>query len=275
MRLRMFIYNFFSKKIKNKLGRSKILEPFRNLFFRNNGSYREVHTFVKRKYLKYFVEFNFYASIQVANKAKNKGIENTLLNNSLKLLKSNIDDKTIFDVGTNFGYLSMVWANSICKKGKVYSFEPHPLLYNSLSKSIKSNSLEDIIVWENVAVGNETGTIDIKILPTTSNKMDVESNSINVKKEKVNIITLDHYVEKNNIMKCDLIKIDVDGIEFEILNGAKELIKKMYPIFIVETNKDDRIIDFFEGFDYQILNMNLKPIEVGELPLNIFCIPNK
>ena len=91
--LRMFLYNLFPKRLKNKLGRSKILEPLRNYFFRNNGSYKEVVSKIKRKYLDYLVYFNFYASIQVANKAKKKGIENTVLNNSIKLLKSNKDDK--------------------------------------------------------------------------------------------------------------------------------------------------------------------------------------
>jgi tRNA1(Val) A37 N6-methylase TrmN6 len=151
--IRMFLYNLFPKRLKNKLGSSKMLTPLRNLFFRTNGTYKEVLAKIKREYSNYLVEFNFYASIQVANKAKNKGIENTLLNNSIALLKSESDDRTIFDVGTNFGYLSMVWANTVCKKGKVYSFEPHPLLFNSYTKSVKSNNLQDHIVIEKVAVG--------------------------------------------------------------------------------------------------------------------------
>ena len=272
--LKMFLYNLFPKRLKNKLGRSKILKPVRNSFFRSNGSYKEAHVKIKREYLNYLVHFNFYASIQVANKAKKRGVENTLLNNSIALLKSNIDDKIIFDVGTNFGYLSLVWANTVCKNGKVYSFEPHPLLYRSYTKSVKSNQLGNKIITENVAVGNELGTIELNLLSTSSNTLAIGGNKKNDKKEKVNMITLDHYVEKNSITKCDLIKIDVDGIEFDILNGSKELIKKLQPIFIVETNNDTRIIDFFIKQDYQILNMKLKPILEGELPENIFCIPN-
>lgn len=271
----MFLYNLFPKRLRKKLGRSKLLAPLRNSFFRSNGTYKEVLVKIKRKYSNYIVQFNFNASIQVANKAKNQGIENTLLNNSIGLLKSDDNNKTIFDVGANFGYLSMVWANTVCKNGKVYSFEPHPLLFNSYSKSVKSNNLQDQIVTENVAVGNELGTIEINLLSTTSNTLDLESNKKNDKKVNVDIITLDHYVKTNNIKKCDLIKIDVDGIEFDILNGSKELIEKLQPIFIVETNNDTRIIDFFSKHDYQILNMKLEPISEGELPSNIFCKPNK
>ena len=99
--LKIFLYGLFPKRLRKKLGRSKILAPLRNLFFRSNGSYNEVITKIKREYSTFLVQFNFYASIQVADKAKNKGIENTLLNNSIALLKSNYDDRTIFDVGTN------------------------------------------------------------------------------------------------------------------------------------------------------------------------------
>jgi len=273
--LKMFLYNLFPKKMKKKLGKSKILTPIRNSFFRKNGYYKEVLVNIKSAYLNYFVEFKFYASIQVANKAKNYRIENTLLNNSINLLQSNENDKIVFDVGTNFGFLSLVWANSICENGKVYSFEPHPLLYRSYSKSVKTNLLDDNITRENVAVGNELGTIEINLLSTTSNTLDVESNSDKNKKEEVNIITLDHYIDKHAITKCNLVKIDVDGIEYDILKGSQELIKKLQPIFIIETNNDHRIIDFFKKQDYSILNMELKPISEGELPVNVFCLPKK
>jgi FkbM family methyltransferase len=273
--LKMFLYTLFPKRLKKKLGKSRILAPIRNSFFRNNGSYKEVLVKVKRAYSNYLVEFNFFASIQVASKAKYNGIENTLLNNSIALLKSDENDKIVFDVGTNFGFLSLVWANTICENGKVYSFEPHHSLYRSYTKSVKSNLLEKNIVTENVAVGNELGSIELNLLSTSSNTLELESNKGNNKKEKVNLITLDHYAEKNNITKCDLIKIDVDGIEFDILNGSQELIKKLKPIFIVETNNDNRIIDFFINQDYNILNMELKPISEEELPVNIFCLPKK
>ena len=57
--------------------------------------------------------------------------------------------------------------------------------------------------------------------------------------------------------------------------GSQELIKKAQPIFIVETNNDNRIIEFFKEQDYSILNMKLKPISEGEIPVNVFCLPKK
>ena len=276
--LRTYIYNLFPKSIRNKLGKSKILKPFRDTFFRRNGTYREIRSNIKRQYLNYNVEFGFFASLQVALKAKERGIENTLLRHSIELLqkrRNGNNDYAVFDVGTNFGYLSLVWANSVCENGKVYSFEPHPNLYKSFINSVNFNQLNNQITPENVAVGNSEGTLNINLVSTTANVNTINDKNQKTKSKKVDIITLDSYVEKNDINKCDLIKIDVDGIELDILKGSEEIIRKFQPIIIVETNNDFQIIDFFKRINYNILNMKLKPIQEGELPLNIFCVPEK
>ena len=87
--------------------------------------------------------------------------------------------------------------------------------------------------------------------------------------------TLDTFVESSNLEQCDLLKIDVDGIELDILEGAIQLIKNFKPIVIIETNENIRILEFIKKFDYTILDMNLNELkETDALPLNIFCVPN-
>lgn len=276
-KLRIAFYNIFSKKLKNKLGKSKILKPFRDLLFRKKGTYREIETKIKRQYLDYNVSFNFIASLQIALKAKERGFENTLLRNSIQLLKKykkrDKEDYIVFDVGTNFGYLSLVWAKTVCKHGKVYSFEPHPKLFNSFLKSISLNQLDKIIFANNLAISDKKGKIEVNLSSTTSNILSINNENLKIKKQKIEMTTLDLFKNKNKLLNCDLVKIDVDGIELDILNGSIDLIKEFQPIFIVETNNDSRIIEFFENQKYTILNMNLKPILKGELPLNIFCLP--
>ena len=71
-KLNFFIYNLFSEKMRKKLGKSKILAPFRDLFFRRKGYYKDEQVIISRKYLNQEIKFKFYASLQVANKAKRK-----------------------------------------------------------------------------------------------------------------------------------------------------------------------------------------------------------
>ncbi len=93
-------------------------------------------------------------------------------------------------------------------------------------------------------------------------------------KSPIKMVSLDLYVVDNNIEKCDLVKIDVDGIEYAILKGAEELIKRFRPTFIVETNGDMKLIEFLENRNYKILDMKLEVYKrEDEIPENVFCVP--
>lgn len=261
-------------KIRNGIGQSHLLKPLRDIFLRSQGSYRETKVLVKRDYLGYLVNFYFFASMKVASKAAKSGIENTILRNSIKLInfRTKENDSVVMDVGANFGYLSLIWANSISQNGKVIAFEPNLNVHNSFRNSIRSNSLETNIELNNLAVGKKDGSIELFLSSTTSNTL--QTDRLNNKSTHIEMVSLDSFSKRNGIARCDLVKIDVDGIELDILLGATELIKSCKPIFIVETNDDEKIIDFFHQHDYQILDMKLNPFQsVEQLPSNIFCIP--
>lgn len=269
------IYSIVPSSLRQRIGQSKLLRPLRNSLLRSNGSYNETQVVVKREYSGYVVAFNFFASIKVASQAKNRGIENTILHNSMRLMKefnSKRNDAVVFDIGANFGYLSLVWANSIAKNGKVIAFEPNPNVFKSFKKSISSNNLESIIQLNNKAVGIREGEIELYLNSTTSNTLNLDGANKNG--ISIGMISIDSFTQNHNIEKCDLIKIDVDGIELDILRGAQNFIKKCRPIFIVETNSDQRIIEFFNENAYEVLDMKLNIFKSDDdLPLNIFCVP--
>ena len=89
------------------------------------------------------------------------------------------------------------------------------------------------------------------------------------------MVRVDDYVAKNNISKCDLIKIDVDGVEHDILKGSLKTLEQFKPICIVETNDDHHIVDFFIDNNYKVLDEKLNEYKAGvRLPPNIYCVPN-
>lgn len=268
------LYNNLPPKFKNAWGKSSLLKPLRDVLLRTDGIYRETEVRVQQDYLDYKVDFKFFASFKTAAKASKHGIESTLLRNSIKLLKDKgiaTDSAVILDIGANFGYLSLVWAQTVSANGKIISFEPNPNVFRSLSKSITTNNLNRIVLPKNLAVGKQDGSIELFLSSTTSNveKSEDQSNKSTV----VNMVAIDNFMENIYQYHCDLIKIDVDGIELDILNGASGFIEKCGPIVIVETNNDPNILDYFKNRSYKILDMKLNEYVEGQvLPPNIFCI---
>jgi FkbM family methyltransferase len=168
----------------------------------------------------------------------------------IELLKTFINKKNFVfvDVGANLGMYTLGLAKIITENfGTVYSFEPQRILYYMLCGSIVLNDYENIFCY-NKAVGDTNGEIDIpnfdytkplnfgSIEFTNTQKEKLSQNRAE-SKEKVEIITLDGFLKLNRL---DFIKIDVEGMEINVLNGAKQLISKYKPIMFVEHLKNDR-----------------------------------
>ncbi|TWO34365.1 FkbM family methyltransferase [Seonamhaeicola sediminis] len=257
------------------MGKSNLVKRLFGNVNTTRGFFRLICADINRHYQQYNVKFGFWAPIKEASKAQQRGVETTLLNNAIKLCnlyKANRQYVTVFDIGANFGFLSLVWAQTICSdNGKVVAFEPNKQVCDSFKKSIKKNRLEAIITLENVVVGSENKTVELFLNYTTSNVLKPEKISDSV---SIPMVTMDTYVLENNFDTCDLIKIDVDGIELDILQGCLYTLERFKPIFIVETNDNMEIIDFFMEKNYKVLDMSLKEYAKGTvLPPNIFCVP--
>jgi FkbM family methyltransferase len=139
----------------------------------------------------------------------------------------------ILDIGANTGQFAL----EIRRKGydnKIISFEP---LISARKKLIEC-SLKDKnwLVHEQAAIGDHNGFIDINIsknsvsssiLPMLSSHSDAEVNSVYIGSERTPIITLDSVADAylNNSSNC-FIKIDTQGYEWQVLDGAINTIKK-------------------------------------------------
>lgn len=177
-------------------------------------------------------------------------------------------DATYFDIGANIGVHTIEFA----RQGKsVISFEPQRYIFQMLCANIALNSLFNVhAIWG--AVGESESVIDIpfvdykqpgsygnlELRQVTNEYMGQIDRSIN---EKVQLYAID----KMDLPPPDFIKIDVEGMESNVIEGAKETLKKQKPIVMVEYIKSDR----------NILSRNLQTLgyDIYEvLPLNWICI---
>lgn len=155
-----------------------------------------------------------------------------------KLLKNIIKkDMTVVDAGANFGWYSLNFAKLIGKhsKGKVYSFEPIPKVYNELIFNIKINQYKNIKTF-NSALGSKNSNVRLGI-PYFNfiGSSGATSEFLNFSK-KINckMFMIDTIVKLKKIKKIDFIKADIEGGELNLLKGAEKTLLTHEPKIFIE-----------------------------------------
>ncbi|MBL7910340.1 MAG: FkbM family methyltransferase [Bacteroidia bacterium] len=141
----------------------------------------------------------------------------------------------VFDIGAHLGLMSIICAQLLQKKGKVYSFEPTPKTFEILKKVIKLNNASDVVIPINKAVAKENKIIDfyLSVEDGSNSNSLVSKNHRERKPIQIQVTSLDIFAKENNIKQIDLIKIDAEGSEYDVLLGAKNIISSFKPKIIL------------------------------------------
>lgn len=181
----------------------------------------------------------------------------------------------VFDVGANIGTHTLSFASLVQANGFVYSFEPQRIAFEFLSANILLNNLLNVFPMH-VGVSDKPGEILVPMInprvQTNSGAFAIEGHGFG---DSVRLITLDSII----VNRLNLIKIDVEGMEIKVLEGAKQLISKFRPIIFVENNNRENskplirlILDmnyscwwFFTEYPHITPHYNPEP--------NMLCLP--
>lgn len=186
-------------------------------------------------------------------------------------LSTESENKNFIDAGANFGTYSLGIARDLAPEGKVYAFEAQRILFNMLAGSIALNGLQNVHCF-NVALGNEAGMLEVPLFdycrplnfgsiefgPEQREKLSQERRRDTDFAEKVTLSPLDHFAFEN----IGAIKIDVEGMEIAVFDGAIETIRRWRPFLYIEVLKSDAKVlrKKLKSLDYQVLvykGMNL------------------
>lgn len=144
------------------------------------------------------------------------------------------------DIGSNFGYYSLIAAKCVGPAGKVFAVEPTPKTFKRLIRNIALNGFENITPLQNaISNKNEKMTMNIsqdgKDAWNSLTKPDKEGRFVT---EIVDAITLDTLVIENNLSSnIKMLKIDVEGWEVELLKGGFSFLSSPdAPVFQIEFN---------------------------------------
>ena len=184
------------------------------------------------------------------------------------------DGVVAIDCGANIGVHTVEWAKFMHGWGAVYSFEAQEKIFYALAGNIALNNCLNVTA-RHCAVGSECSTIKIPepnyLIPSSYGSLELIKRDQNefigqpidyVNTKEIPLISIDSL----NLNRVDFIKIDVEGMEEDVLSGAEESISRSKPILIVENIKSDqnKLNDFFVRHGYLVCEVGINTLAIHE-----------
>jgi FkbM family methyltransferase len=147
--------------------------------------------------------------------------------------------QVVLDIGANIGVFTIPLAHQVGSSGKVLAFEPQRILYYCLCANVVLNNLVSVVCHQAV-VGEVAGTLAI---PELDYQAEYNFGGIELTDD---CSTCLHYsvpilrVDDLGLDACHFMKIDVEGMEQQVLGGAADTIRRFRPLLYVEDDRSDK-----------------------------------
>lgn len=207
---------------------------------------KQVRTLLKPFYLRFFLrtfntkttvrikQYDFLIQLDPTNGAVDKYV---YMHNNWETRIGNILEQelragdTFVDVGANIGYFSLLASKLIGSSGRVFAFEPLPNLVAQIMYNTHLNDLHNIKINQ-VAAGAERKKLKLSIMPGNIGGSSLVKDIPFGGSEVVDVAPLDEEIAV--VSRVDLMKIDVEGYEYEVLVGARKILSTYKPTLILE-----------------------------------------
>lgn len=198
------------------------------------------------------------------------------------------EGSTVCEIGANFGAHTVNLAKLVGPSGAVHAIEPQRLVFQALCGNMALNGLTNVWCYH-LAVGKERGHI---VVPPLDYMKAANIGGLSLSSdgpgERVQLARLDDLLD---VPALQFVKIDVEGMEQDVLEGARELIAKHRPGLYVENDRREKsasLIRLIQSLDYR-LYWHLPPLVnpdnyYGEesnvfnaniVSINMLCIPRE
>jgi FkbM family methyltransferase len=192
----------------------------------------------------------------------------------------------VAEVGANIGGHTVELSRIVGPDGEVHAFEPQRIVFQTLCANLALNQCANVHARQ-VALGASAGTILVPALdPSIRNNFGGLSLRDASSGEAVSSITLDSL----DLPACHMLKIDVEGMEVEVLQGALGTIDAYRPIMYLENDRPERsheLLALVLGLDYAVywhlpqlynpanFDGNDENIFPGIVSINVLCVPKE
>jgi len=147
---------------------------------------------------------------------------------------------TVFDVGANLGPMTLLMYTMVGPTGRVFCFEP--AVFKSLQKTLAENHMAGCEVVPK-AVSDSNGQIEMRIADASKESNIIGTDppgGIQYETRKVEMVTLDDFVQSRGLDRVDFITMDIEGAEELALRGARQTLERFHPKLSIASYHLDR-----------------------------------
>ena len=188
--------------------------------------------------------------------------------------------ETAIDAGANIGHMTSIMAKRVSETGRVLSFEPHPQVFQELAANAATwqpvPNIGKIEIYE-IGLSKDAGTATLHTTSeftvnrgTASLEITSEDDADQGMTHSISTERLDNMI--SNDAWVGIMKIDVEGHEMDMLQGATSLLKERRIRDIVFEEKNSypsRVTQYLEQFGYSIFSIEQGPFAVRVSPANL------
>jgi FkbM family methyltransferase len=199
----------------------------------------------------------------------------------INLVKQHIKQgDVVIDIGANIGYYTLLFAKLVGDTGQVIAFEPDPENFALLHKNVALNQYHNVTLVQK-AVSTENSHAQLFLCDENKGMHRLYDSVCCQSSIEVETVCLDDYLPKL-VKKVDFVKIDIEGAEYNALQGMQHILRQYQPKLLTEFSpaalfeygiKPQTYIDFLTQLDFDLYQvterLNLIDLQQLEADLNI------
>jgi FkbM family methyltransferase len=172
---------------------------------------------------------------------------------------------TFFDLGANVGFMSMLAARQVGPKGTIVCFEPLAVNAAQIKQNSNLNGFTAVAIHE-IALGKEDGEAEFLLSesPTWGRLAQAGAAPKQSGVVRVPVRTLDSLAQSGQLPDPQFIKMDVEGVEADVILGGKEFLSRTRPVMVIELHHTyDAVMNALKSIDYDALPVPGTGAELG------------
>ena len=197
------------------------------------------------------------------------------------------DGDVVVEAGANIGTHSLAISKAIGDTGKLYCYEPQRIVFQTLNANLALNSLTNTTTYQ-AGVGEKESFVNIPEFDYNHNGNYGGISITNYQEgTKTKVYSIDSHL---NLQQLKLLKIDVEGMEIDVIKGAKQTIERLRPIIYCENDRRElssTLIELLWSLSYDLywhlpplfntenFNKDNENIFKNLVSVNMLCIPKE